>query len=1076
MPINVPRDLIFCYLPVHAITATKCFEERIRLSTNTNRFKIGDEVTLRYSPDQVGTVVSEPTVIEGEPHYRIRFGPRVKLISGDDLVKADPFVDIEEMLEMNVLGPQSLLARRVALAKLRGTLRNAIYSLDSARTDFMPHQFKPLLKFVGENRQRILIADEVGLGKTIEAGYILRELRSREDIRRVMVVCPASIRLKWEAELARRFDERFEIIDSSDLRNELIKIRDDPQANRTRFQKIISIQSLRSRLGLLQTVRLELDLLIVDEAHLCRNNDTQQHRSVRELIDSSGSVVFLTATPLQTRDSDLFHLLNLLLPEDFPDRDQFDRRTAVNEHIVRAESILSRGVRSQEQISQVQSVLAGIPRSRGGEFLRDHPVLSRVQDRLKQLPFTNTQEIISIREELSTLNLLSHVMCRTRKREALPNAPVREAVTAYFSMTPIEMQAYQLFSAFYLSAYAEHRGDQAAQLVIFQFQRQLASSVQGTLLHYRQALHEYSRLDLEDDSVDDLQEESPTSSAFNLLEDECFRSLITQFDVDEIFLHDSRLEELLRILGKTGRKAVVFATFRKTLSYVEQCLIKAQIRCVRVDGSVLTDVFDPEHDERGKRVRQFREDPGIQVLLASQVLREGHDLQFCDVIVNWDLPWNPMDVEQRIGRLDRIGQVSPKIHIVSLCSRGTIDELIVERLYARVGLFEGKIGALEPILGELIHELQELIFDPSLTEEQRRDKLIQKTTAIETQRLALEKIEENQRELFGFDEIFAGRIDDVRRLGLYLAPAEIEQLLRLYLDVEHAGCPLREALRPGCFHLRIDARLRQSIRDAVPRDDPSLLSFEEATQRSKIAGDVKLTFEPGPALDDRQLVLVHAQHPLIRTARQYFEKHPNRLGRTVRVAVTSDEVPAGDYLFVLGVMEERSLRPGLTLVAELERLDESSVLVRRDSPGCVEALIHQAVLHGTDLSERSLSGIPVADLYRRCEERLSVRAIRRRDDAIRENTARLEVRGQTIRHHFGARIKREEAEILRIEQGGTEVSKRIIPAKRGKVAKFKADMKQKLHSLEACRSVTNTIEVEVAGLIRVTNKSETLHG
>ena len=137
----------------------------------------------------------------------------------------------------------------------------------------------------------------------------------------------------------------------------------------------------------------------------------------------------------------------------------------------------------------------------------------------------------------------------------------------------------------------------------------------------------------------------------------------------QLYAHDSKWEKLHKVLWlleqeEPGAKVIVFAFFKKTLAYLEERLKQEGVRCVRVDGHVPTVPDDPDRDERGKRLQQFREDPTVQVLLSSEVGDEGIDLQFAHVLVNYDLPWNPMRVEQRIGRLDRIGQQAKRIMIV----------------------------------------------------------------------------------------------------------------------------------------------------------------------------------------------------------------------------------------------------------------------------------------------------------------------------------------------------------------------------------------------------------------------------
>ncbi|RMH27180.1 MAG: DNA/RNA helicase, superfamily II, SNF2 family protein, partial [Planctomycetota bacterium] len=161
----------------------------------------GDQVVEHGMMGSVGTVVSGPAIHGGEAYYRVNFNGRIKNILEEDLSRYTGEQDPESLLRAGQFGDQVAFARRLTMSKLRRPLRDAVYSYKASRTKFHAYQFKPLLKFLASERRRLLIADEVGLGKTIEAGYILQEERARFGIQRVLVVCPAALRIKWQNEL-----------------------------------------------------------------------------------------------------------------------------------------------------------------------------------------------------------------------------------------------------------------------------------------------------------------------------------------------------------------------------------------------------------------------------------------------------------------------------------------------------------------------------------------------------------------------------------------------------------------------------------------------------------------------------------------------------------------------------------------------------------------------------------------------------------------------------------------------------------------------------------------------------------
>ena len=216
---------------------------------------------------------------------------------------------------------------------------STLYSLNAARVDFIPYQFRPVLRFIRSDRPRLLIADGVGVGKTIEAGLILRELQARRDIRSVLIVCPRPLvtEKKWQSEM-KRFEERFTHLDGATLRyciNEMDLDGVWPEQHQksivpySQFDETLLYGTApkgkqKRKKGLLELdPPPRFDLVIVDEAHHIRNPDTFSHKAVKFFCDNAEAVVFLTATPIQLGSNDLFVLLNTLRPDLIIDQESF---------------------------------------------------------------------------------------------------------------------------------------------------------------------------------------------------------------------------------------------------------------------------------------------------------------------------------------------------------------------------------------------------------------------------------------------------------------------------------------------------------------------------------------------------------------------------------------------------------------------------------------------------------------------------------------------------------------------------------------------------------------------------------
>ena len=299
----------------------------------------GTVVRLRARPDITGAVLD---VLPGDPEarYTVFHGGEVTTYYESQV---EPIVlrPVRKSVE-----PDALHAALTA-TQLRHPSTKHLYSLYASRINFVPYQFRPVLKLIQAERPRLLIADEVGVGKTIEAGLILKELQARRELKSVLVICPKPLvaERKWMEEL-KRFDEPFTHIDGDALRYCIEETHLDgvwPQ----QYSRSIVPYSLFDEALLLgkqskgRRVKglLDLDpppafdLVIVDEAHHIRNTDTWAYRTVRYFCDNAEAVVLLSATPIQLGDNDLFTLLQLARPDLLPSRRDFDHMAEPNPHI-----------------------------------------------------------------------------------------------------------------------------------------------------------------------------------------------------------------------------------------------------------------------------------------------------------------------------------------------------------------------------------------------------------------------------------------------------------------------------------------------------------------------------------------------------------------------------------------------------------------------------------------------------------------------------------------------------------------------------------------------------------------------
>lgn len=720
-------------------------EQNNKSKTNSSgQFSVGDIVCLKSNPKRKGAILS---IISQNPENRYN----VFIDGRDQVFYETQLILSKEDQTLEVLSLKDFNACLTAL-QIRHPVVSALYSLNSARIDYVPYQFRPVLKFIRADRPRLLIADAVGVGKTIEAGLILKELQARQDVRSVLIICPRPLvaERKWEMEM-KRFDERFRPLDGKNLRY-CIDETDKDGTWPIEYQKAILPYSLCDEQLLdgnplqkgLRTLNPspKFDLVIVDEAHHVRNTDTFAHRAVRFFCENAEAAIFLTATPIQLDSQDLFVLLNLLRPDLIIDRGSFEHMAEPNPFINAAVSSL-RTLSGNWQESAKSSLESAGQTAWGRILLQHNPVYQEVYKILNN-PKIDDRERVALITKTESLHTFAGIINRTRRRD-IGDFALRKPTTCNIDFTSEQRHLHDELLKLQAEILIMRHGERNVKFMMSTLRRQAASCIFGLAPLIKDIMNR--QFDLTDvDSLED--EEYETDSFINAVKDR-INSLI---DLAERLdrNHDPKLDILLKILiekqALPNNKIIIFSTFRHTLRYLLGHLIQKKLRVAMIHG----DTPDHERLTLRERFQRPREDNlAIDVLLFSEVGTEGLDYQFCDCIVNYDLPWNPMRVEQRIGRIDRRGQKSQAVLIYNLVTPGTVDADIFERCLQRIGIFNRSLGASEEILGEITREIRAIAEDMHLNEEERRQKFQQladnKIRLIQEQ----EKLEEQQYEFFG---------------------------------------------------------------------------------------------------------------------------------------------------------------------------------------------------------------------------------------------------------------------------------------------------------------------------------------
>ncbi|MBE9011750.1 DEAD/DEAH box helicase, partial [Pseudanabaenaceae cyanobacterium LEGE 13415] len=451
----------------------------------------GQEVRVKANPGHRGITTGRTRTSGTRLLVQVQFSPNEKSYKPYNLLElcGEP-EGLINLLEQGKFSGADDLRRILTFEKVKGELTNIFYSMESSKTDFYPHQFKPVLKFLESPVGRLLVADEVGLGKTIEAMYVWKELQARIDARRLLILCPAVLREKWQIDLQQRFNILAKLTSAQELVEEVNYVLQSQYQHS--FVCIASLEGIRPGLNWEDetntSAKAELarlldrystiedlglfDLVIIDEAHYLRNQSTATHRLGQLVRDASRHMLLLTATPIQTHSTNLFQLLKIISPEDFFDQTIFDQMQAANAPLIQAVRSLS--VHPPDLVTVRQH----LDRTLQSEYFRDNSVLQQIRQQVTSSTIDcDTQVRISYK--LESASLISQYLTRSRKRDVIPDRVKRDPQTLRVHFQPIEKQIYDSVTR---TLRQQSKGKQGVPLFrLIARQRQMASCLVAAL-------------------------------------------------------------------------------------------------------------------------------------------------------------------------------------------------------------------------------------------------------------------------------------------------------------------------------------------------------------------------------------------------------------------------------------------------------------------------------------------------------------------------------------------------------------------------------------------------------------------
>lgn len=706
----------------------------------------------------------------------------------------------------------------------------------------LPHQLEAVYeRMLPQARLRFLLADDPGAGKTIMAGLLLKELKLRGVINYVLVLTPAPLTIQWQDELYSKFDETFEIVTSEMVGNQLAGNVWD------RYRQCIASIDFAKQESIARTLeQIPWDLVIIDEAHKCAARSqgekvakTRRYQLAERLSASAERILLLTATP-HSGDPDQFaHFLRLLDIDQFPDP-RYD------------------GLELDRRILE--------DAREGG---RDQWFLRRIKEELRD------------RE--------GHLLFKKRDVKTVP-----------FELTTAEKQLYDHVTSYinrflpYQHGTARHNSVALARTVL---QRRLASSLNAIYSslkrradHFRDILSDLDHAPvsehekilqkyhlLADSSIDD---EERDSGDLDEIEDETMENVFASLRVDQLRLEVQELDRLvaeaasvmasgeeskLRALREClagaqfseltdGRgKLLIFTEHRDTLNYLRRNLEEWGYSTCEIHGGM-------QALQRRDAAERFHQE--VQVCIATEAAGEGINLQFCHLMINYDMPWNPNRLEQRMGRIHRIGQQSD-VHIFNFVATNTVEGEILDRLFKKLDSIRSQLGErVFDVVGQLLAlndlRLEDMLREAALNPAQK-DEYLGQIEQLSSEQLT--QLEEATGVALAVSQVDLSwvRGTDIRSQEMRLMPEYVEKFFLRAAEREKMRVRQRADGLFAVEHVPVrlrDQHLSTARRYGVPAQEYRKLTFnKELMQREEHVDAVLLS--PGhplfAALSDRLL-------------------------------------------------------------------------------------------------------------------------------------------------------------------------------------------------------------------------------
>lgn len=745
------------------------------------RFQAGQLAQIK-STGEIVTITSVSPGMNQIFYLVYQNGKRNRYKESELIVYVDKEASIISKIQQNAFANAESFQKYAYYRLFSENQEGNLFSYQGNKIIFNPFQYKPLMKFISvDSEERLLVADEVGVGKTIESGIILDELISRGELQSndpIMIVCPNILCRKWRSELKNKFQmDDFYIHDGKSLAymlNEII------ETGKVQYpHSIVSEQLFRGEKyqELLKRCMEEkgepiFSMLVIDECHHYRNPGTNTHKFGTILSMCSERVIMLSATPFNLKSDDLYNQLHMLNPTLFPEQQIFNQLLKQIRNVNQAISLVKKDdTDSRQKLIGYIDLLRDL--SESNEYLSEEFI--PLYRKIKAGDPLSIKEKVDFERIVNMLNPIASSFTRTLKRDAIPHRVTRETMTLEVHYTPEEANVYNSFLETNLQRYRMFGvSERAFGLILNGLERIAASSIIALEKNIKKFIYmsdeQFAELLSEDGEVD-----LKTAKVMKKMLEESYSDLLRKVKLvgnnDSKYSTFKQLVENVQEASGSNKRIIVFSFYTETLRYLRRRLTEDGYRVALMYGKTPEETPNNQKDEDGFKIygrseimKDF-EDGKYDIMLVSEVGGEGLDFQFCSSLINYDLPYNPMRIEQRIGRIDRMGQESDKIIIGNLCIENTIDVVINRVLLSRIADAADLVGELEPIIAKELVEINELIITHEFNEEEIAKRTREIEQRIEKARQTREEFEEARYDLVndkGFRNEFEKSIKNSR--------------------------------------------------------------------------------------------------------------------------------------------------------------------------------------------------------------------------------------------------------------------------------------------------------------------------